>query len=967
MRVEENTARTETFGRQLEAKAFTINGSGFAFKTIMSGIYADKEGSVVREIVANAVDAHAMYKEATGESPTRSIIVTLPSVFDSNFTVRDHGAGMPHEFVMDLYSRLFHSEKQNTNVATGMFGLGSKSPFALTDQFTVTVYRDGTQRVYPVALGPDGIPVIRAMLPTISKEPSGTKICVPIDNSRMAAFNAAYKRQLVAFFDADIQLGEHKRSGLSPTLAHISLSAHIRRISPGLYAVPVNLIGDLSVRQGTAVYPLTSDIAHRIQQALTPHARRAFDFYRTQQSQYGLILDVPIGTCEVVPSRESLVSSEATLKSLVREALIIYSEASDQLTARFIGCATIGEARERQARASSVAVEPYDNRRHVDVPCVDPSGRLSAVAYRDARAYEPFYLPEVNKARAAQGLEPIVAPIRHLRRESDFVEIDATSSTNLSAWACMGAKSHRHTGVYGRTNSADLSDVERTLVLTPAAWMGHQIGLSGTTIPAARDIFDIVYLVPMRARHWAERIVKHLNVSCPVYTDAALNVRAVYAAHLYTATIYIMRVPAEILEDLRDYYKAGGCRFVYTLDETPELTDAELVTLRGASKGRKLYSKTAVYAANIDTSPEGLPVMFKGWSSDKVEVVADKPAYYMRRMTKSSTVGFGTDTGRKAFADAAFWPDGGETLQSRSSLHETELTNVLNRALRVGWLEQGLPIYRLTDAQAAAVEKENEAADKALLADPDTDVCHHPWRELGDDILKNVASELVSGSLTALFRDRASMPHVPDTVLSRIFNVLPRVPTDRWSEVNIIFLHTIAHAVSVNDFVAANLYNKLWNAALGARLPSSSEFDACVGAQTLPQRHRVWLVEQLFRHTNKAVAEDVNEVSFDADKQAHLLTEAQIEVCNRLSNMSASLFALRADIGTSGSDNKAHEILTATHYARYVRMLLAEPLPTAYTLPATPMTTAGIASLRKGMAAYLAAVVDGQKRYAPTA
>ena len=123
-----------------EQRSFSILASGKAFRNLMDGLYSRKIEAAVRELCTNAQDSHV----AAGW-PGRQFLVSLPTDFNLKFSVRDYGVGMPHAQVMDRYSTLFDSTKDQSNNETGMLGLGSKSPFAYTDGFTLRCW-DGEQR-----------------------------------------------------------------------------------------------------------------------------------------------------------------------------------------------------------------------------------------------------------------------------------------------------------------------------------------------------------------------------------------------------------------------------------------------------------------------------------------------------------------------------------------------------------------------------------------------------------------------------------------------------------------------------------------------------------------------------------------------------------------------------------------------------------------------------------------------------
>jgi len=145
--------------------AFTIAASVKAFEVLSSNLYQNKTLAVIREITCNAVDAHT----AAG-LPISTIQVHLPTYMEPVFWVRDYGSGLSDEDVLSLYTTYFRSTKDQDNSQIGGFGLGSKSPFAVADQFTVTSWHGGFKSTY-ACYKQDGMPQVNA----VGKEPCGSE------------------------------------------------------------------------------------------------------------------------------------------------------------------------------------------------------------------------------------------------------------------------------------------------------------------------------------------------------------------------------------------------------------------------------------------------------------------------------------------------------------------------------------------------------------------------------------------------------------------------------------------------------------------------------------------------------------------------------------------------------------------------------------------------------------------------
>lgn len=109
-----------------------IGDQGLILDIIRSKVYADPIGSICREILTNASDAHIEAGIAD-----QAIEVTLPNAFSNDVVIRDFGPGISPGRMADVYAKYGVSTKTKSNDQVGSFGIGSKSVFSYTPQFTV--------------------------------------------------------------------------------------------------------------------------------------------------------------------------------------------------------------------------------------------------------------------------------------------------------------------------------------------------------------------------------------------------------------------------------------------------------------------------------------------------------------------------------------------------------------------------------------------------------------------------------------------------------------------------------------------------------------------------------------------------------------------------------------------------------------------------------------------------------------
>jgi hypothetical protein len=162
-----------------EIGEFRIRNSAKAFNILSSGLYANKIRAIIRELSCNAVDSHT----AAGKQEV-PFDVHLPNQLDPTFSIRDYGTGLTHEQVQSIYTTYFESTKTESNAFIGALGLGSKSPFSYTDNFTVTAIKDGKRNVYSAFINGEGVPSIVLMHSEDSTDPNGVEVKFAVDNYR---------------------------------------------------------------------------------------------------------------------------------------------------------------------------------------------------------------------------------------------------------------------------------------------------------------------------------------------------------------------------------------------------------------------------------------------------------------------------------------------------------------------------------------------------------------------------------------------------------------------------------------------------------------------------------------------------------------------------------------------------------------------------------------------------------------
>jgi len=173
---------------------FSIALNSKAFRVLSDTLYANKIGSIVRELSCNAHDAHVM----AGKQDV-PFIIHLPDAFNPWFSVQDQGVGLSPEDIASVFTVYFQSTKEQSNDTIGAFGLGAKTPFSYTDQFTVTSVKHGQRTIYNAFINEQGIPNIVEMFSEETTEGNGVEIKLSVKREDYSKFASEVKNQLQYF------------------------------------------------------------------------------------------------------------------------------------------------------------------------------------------------------------------------------------------------------------------------------------------------------------------------------------------------------------------------------------------------------------------------------------------------------------------------------------------------------------------------------------------------------------------------------------------------------------------------------------------------------------------------------------------------------------------------------------------------------------------------------------------------
>lgn len=384
------------------SRTFSMDQTPEAFMAL-SGLYSDRVLAVVREIGTNARDAHI-----EAGKPEAPFHVHLPNINDSSFWVRDFGVSLPvrvatgeiefdpetgdpidntvtelvgnyaevteyinalieeadsyeelpdgslmidgvkHQIIdeaMVLYTTYFRSTKRETNEQTGQLGLGSKSPFTITDSFQVRVFFRGEVRQYSLNINDHGIPEVNLIdaLTVPTSEPDGVEVRLDVKYSDIYAFERSAKTVYRDFDVRPVVLDDYG----NPT--NLEYDEYDKFLEGDGWFMAHNL-HNTYVRMGGVRYPV--DVST---EGITEINRKLLSMK--------LMIDCPLGAFDIIPSREAPKYTKKTIAFLNARLDEIRENAEERIRTTLDQSENLWEARcwandllfERQSELSNLA------------------------------------------------------------------------------------------------------------------------------------------------------------------------------------------------------------------------------------------------------------------------------------------------------------------------------------------------------------------------------------------------------------------------------------------------------------------------------------------------------------------------------------------------------------------------------------------------------------------------------------
>lgn len=163
---------------------YAVGDLAFIVDMFADKVYTYKERAIIRELSCNAHDSHV----DAGNEDT-NFDVHLPTHLEPWFSLRDYGLGLTDKEVRTIFAGIGISTKRNSNKTIGCFGIGSLSPYALCDSFTVKSWKDGICRTYSCYRDEERKPKVACLSEEASDEPNGVEVSLSIEG-RVSQFES---------------------------------------------------------------------------------------------------------------------------------------------------------------------------------------------------------------------------------------------------------------------------------------------------------------------------------------------------------------------------------------------------------------------------------------------------------------------------------------------------------------------------------------------------------------------------------------------------------------------------------------------------------------------------------------------------------------------------------------------------------------------------------------------------------
>lgn len=297
---------------------FNIKASAKAFGILSSGLYSNKIRAIIRELSCNAWDSHV----AAGKTDI-AFEVHLPNMIEPWFSVKDYGTGLSVQEVQKIYSTYFESTKTDSNDFTGALGLGSKSPFSYTDNFSVESTKNGVCALFSCIINDNGVPSTVLMSTYSTDKPNGIEVKFSVNNSDDFRKFESEAQTALAYFP------------INPIVQGNACFEFSR-----FKILEENVLSGVDIIFGKQSYVLMGNVAYALDaNIIIKHEPKLACIFSSQS----LLIKMDIGAVDIQASREGLSYIPSTVKALCDKIRELHVALENKINAEYSTCVTVYE------------------------------------------------------------------------------------------------------------------------------------------------------------------------------------------------------------------------------------------------------------------------------------------------------------------------------------------------------------------------------------------------------------------------------------------------------------------------------------------------------------------------------------------------------------------------------------------------------------------------------------------------
>lgn len=290
----------------------------FITTLLTKNLYSDPLLSFLRETISNAVDSH---KEAGTDEYILLLIEGADKYTNYNYlytklpvkiSIRDYGTGVSHERFEEIYRNIGSSTKRESNDFIGMFGIGRFSCLFCADTANITSYYNGKKYSYLMYKNDSGINI--DLVNTVEGQyKNGLEVSVTV---KTEVNNIINKIKYLQFFDKlHIELAGDFSDELKTEVSKLNNK-------------------NIKIFNSFACYDSSLAIDHYkyIKMGSVLYEVNVLDVVPSQCFATQVLMDVPMGSIDITPSRENVQLTEKTKNTIISYNQKIKKELSNLIS-----------------------------------------------------------------------------------------------------------------------------------------------------------------------------------------------------------------------------------------------------------------------------------------------------------------------------------------------------------------------------------------------------------------------------------------------------------------------------------------------------------------------------------------------------------------------------------------------------------------------------------------------------------